>query len=183
MTAGARMQSKVSPAIFLMLVLTDQEKVLSLDNHKEKTMNTDREKPAHGGALKGWRKTASRHRNSRKPTRHGRTAFPFSVLGSGITVPDPNPPLPPRVHHAYAGRRQPTPGEGIVGRVRRLRGSYGATAVRLWVAGRRSGRGHCHAGHRPVSPCRRRDRLITSPMMHNFRSGVPTLLGEGNITD
>jgi len=27
------------------------------------------------------------------------------------------------------------PGEGVVGRVRRLRGSYGA----LWVAGRRSG--------------------------------------------
>jgi hypothetical protein len=31
------------------------------------------------GALKGWRKTASRHRNSRKPTRHGRTASKFEA--------------------------------------------------------------------------------------------------------
>ena len=46
-----------------------------------------------------------------KPTRHGGKAFPSSVLGSGITVPDPNPPR----DDAHGG----APGEGVVvGRVR-----------------------------------------------------------------
>jgi hypothetical protein len=49
--------------------------------------------------------------------------------------------------------RYDAPGEGVVGRVRRLRGPYG-------VPGREGGARPCRAEQRPVSTCRRRDRLI-----------------------
>jgi hypothetical protein len=61
-------------------------------------------------------------------------------------------------------------GEGVVGRARRLRGSYGApgregdkdSVSRRQAMGSRPSKraGRCRAGHRPVSTCRRRDRLI-----------------------
>jgi hypothetical protein len=103
-----------------------------------------------------WRKAVERgrvgHKASSRQTgisnlwassRHGTFALAPCAGEVARTVPDPNPPLPPRVHHAHAGGGRPTPGEGVVGRVRHLRGSYGAPGREGdQMAGRRSGRGH-----------------------------------------
>jgi hypothetical protein len=99
------------------------------------------------------------------------SAWYFPRLGIGNNGSRSQSDPPARVHHAHAGGRRPTPGEGIVGRVRhtcralrraRPRGRQKDSLSRRQAMGGRPSKraGHCRAGRGHVSTCRRRDRLI-----------------------
>jgi hypothetical protein len=97
-----------------------------------------------------------------KHTRHGRTAFPSSVLGPGITVPDPNPP---HVYDAHGGCGA-LPWRGVVGR-------SGACAARTARPAARATTGHLWHHHSLFpSPAKRWSRR-QGPGFGTYRSAQP----------